>query len=103
LTSFLYHTFWELNLISHEVLHSLRFCTRIIVSITFQKVDDALNTKTGSEGDDESLQYACRSVENCRVLLWFLFCYLKMDYSLSKWAVRIRRPARRPRWTVAIV
>ena len=40
----------------HELLHALAFCTRIIISITFQQVNYAPDTETGSESNNESLK-----------------------------------------------
>ena len=51
---------------------------RIIISVTFQKVDHAPDAKTGSEGNDEGLKYVYRAVEEIHILcagivsLWFL-------------------------------
>ena len=51
---------------------------RIIISVTFQKVDHAPDAKTGSEGNDEGLQHIDCAIEEIHILcagivsLWFL-------------------------------
>lgn len=40
----------------HELLHSLAFSPGIVVTITFQKVDDTPNAETGTECDYEGLK-----------------------------------------------
>ena len=40
----------------HKLLHSLRFGARVVVSVTFQQVDDAPDTKTSTERDNEGLK-----------------------------------------------
>ena len=44
------------HLIGGYVLHALRLCTGVVVTISFQQVDDAPNTETGTESDNESLK-----------------------------------------------
>ena len=39
--------------------------TGVIVAIAFEQVDSAPDTKTGTESDDERLQYADCTVEKC--------------------------------------
>ena len=41
---------------SHELLHALRFCARVVVAVTFQQVDDTPDTKTSTQSDNESLK-----------------------------------------------
>lgn len=41
---------------SHELLHALRFCARVVVAVTFQQVDDTPDTKTSAQSDNESLK-----------------------------------------------
>ena len=51
----------------HELLHALRLSTGVIVAIAFEQVDDAPNAKTGTESNNESLQYIdCGSEESHR-------------------------------------
>ena len=51
---------------------------RIIISVTFQKVDHAPDAKTGSEGNDKGLQHIDCAIEEIHILcagivsLWFL-------------------------------
>ena len=53
----------------HELLHSLAFCAGIVVPVTFEKVDCTPDTETGSESDDESLQYIYCAVEEIHIVL----------------------------------
>lgn len=51
---------------------------RIVISVTFQKVDHAPDAKAGSEGNDEGLQHIDCAIEEIHILcagivsLWFL-------------------------------
>ncbi len=47
----------------HELFHALAFCTRVVVAIPFQQVDDAPDAEAGPEGDDQRLQHVYRTVE----------------------------------------
>ena len=40
----------------HKLLHALAFCTGVVVAVTFQQVDNAPNTETGTERDNEGLK-----------------------------------------------
>ena len=42
--------------------------TGVIVAVAFEQVDSAPDTKTGTESDDERLQYADCTVEKCHRL-----------------------------------
>ena len=42
--------------------------TGVIVAVAFEQVDSAPDTETGTEGDDERLQYADCTVEKCHRL-----------------------------------
>ena len=51
----------------HELLHALRLCAGIIVTVTFEQVDDTPNAETGTESDNEGLENAnCRS-KKCHI------------------------------------
>jgi hypothetical protein len=41
---------------SHELLHSLRLGSGIVIAITFEKVDCAPNTEASAKGDYEGLK-----------------------------------------------
>lgn len=41
---------------SHELFHALTFCTRVVVSVTFQQVNHAPDTETSSKSNNESLK-----------------------------------------------
>ena len=40
----------------HELLHALGLCAGVIVAVTFHEVNDAPDTETGTESNDESLK-----------------------------------------------
>ena len=40
----------------HKLFDSLRFCARVVVTITFQKVDAAPDTEARAQRDNESLK-----------------------------------------------
>ena len=42
----------------HELLHSLRLSTRVVVSVTFEEVDYTPDTETGTKSNYECLKYA---------------------------------------------
>ena len=41
---------------SHELFHTLAFCTRVVVAVTFQKVNHAPDTKASAQGNHEGLK-----------------------------------------------
>ena len=52
---------------SHQLLHTLGLCARIVVAVTFQKVDNAPNAKTGTKSNNEGLEDTnCRS-KKCHI------------------------------------
>ena len=59
-------------------LSHMSISPRIIISVTFQKVDHAPDAKTGSEGNDEGLQHIDCAIEEIHILcagidsFWFL-------------------------------
>ena len=52
----------------HKLLHSLRFGARVVVSVTFQQVDDAPDTKTGTERDNEGLKNGDCLFKKCHIV-----------------------------------
>lgn len=44
-------------------LSHMSICTRVVVAIPFQQVDDAPDAEAGPEGDDQRLQHVYRTVE----------------------------------------
>ena len=52
----------------HELLHALGFCTRVVVSVTFEEVDDAPDTKTSTESDNESLKNGNCLFKKCHIV-----------------------------------
>ena len=53
----------------HELLHALGFCAGVVVAVTFQQVDDAPDSKAGSECDNEGLQNVDCAVEKFHTLI----------------------------------
>lgn len=49
----------------HELLHTLAFCTRVVVAVTFEQVDCTPDAETGTERDDEGLENLNSRVEKC--------------------------------------
>jgi len=47
----------------HELLHTLAFCTRVVVAVTFEQVDCTPDAETGTKCDDESLENIHCTVE----------------------------------------
>lgn len=47
----------------HELFHTLGFCAGVVISISFQKIDDTPNCETRTEGDNESLENTYCTVE----------------------------------------
>jgi hypothetical protein len=47
----------------HELLHTLAFGTGVVVAVAFEKVDSSPDGETGSEGDNEGLEYIDCTVE----------------------------------------
>ena len=52
----------------HELLHALGFCTGVVVSVTFQQVDDAPDTKTSAQSDNESLKNGNCLFKKCHIV-----------------------------------
>ena len=47
----------------HKLFHALGFCARVVVAISFQKVDDTPNCEARTESDYESLENTYCAVE----------------------------------------
>ena len=47
----------------HKLFHALGFCARVVVAISFQKVDDTPNCEARTESDYESLENTYCTVE----------------------------------------
>ena len=63
---------------TNYLFHALRFSPRIVVSVSFQQVNDAPDSETCAKGDDQSLQNIDCAIEEIHILcagivfLWFL-------------------------------
>ena len=52
----------------HKLLHALAFCTGVVVAVTFQQVDNAPNTETGTERDNEGLKNGNCLFKKCHIV-----------------------------------
>ena len=52
----------------HELLHALALGARVVVSVTFQQVDDAPDTKTSTERDNEGLKNGDCLFKKCHIV-----------------------------------
>ena len=57
-----------LQLLGHQVLHALAFCTRVVVAVTFEQVDNAPDTETGTERDNEGLKNGDCLFKKCHIV-----------------------------------
>ena len=60
--------------LSDELLDTLAFGRRVVLAVTFQKVDNAPDTKTCAKRDNQSLQYTNCAVEKLHINLAFCRC-----------------------------
>ena len=49
----------------HQLLHTLRLCTGVVVAVAFQKVDCTPDAKTGTQSNDEGLQNTNCGIKKC--------------------------------------
>ena len=68
---------------SHELLHTLRLGTGVIVAITFKQVDDTPDAKARTKRDDQSLENIDRVSEK------FQYTFLLSDRVMG---IKKRRP-----------
>ena len=52
----------------HELLHALAFCAGVVVAVTFQQVDNAPDTETGTERDNEGLKNGDCLFKKCHIV-----------------------------------
>ena len=52
----------------HKLLHALRFGARVVVAVTFQQVDNAPDTETGTERDNEGLKNGDCLFKKCHIV-----------------------------------
>ena len=52
----------------HELLHALAFGAGVVVAVTFQQVDNAPNTETGTERDNEGLKNGDCLFKECHIV-----------------------------------
>ena len=53
---------------SHQLLHTLTLCTRVVVAVTFEQVDNAPDTETGTERDNEGLKNGDCLFKKCHIV-----------------------------------
>ena len=54
----------------HELLHALALCARVVIAVSFQKVDHTPNAETGPKGYHEGLEDAYSGREECHNENW---------------------------------
>ena len=52
----------------HELLHALALGAGVVVAVTFQQVDNAPDTETGTERDNEGLQNGDCLFKKCHIV-----------------------------------
>ena len=52
----------------HKLLHSLALCAGVVVAVTFQQVDNAPDTKTSAQSDNESLKNGNCLFKKCHIV-----------------------------------
>ena len=52
----------------HELLHALALCTRVVVAVALQKIDNAPDTETSTERDNEGLKNGDCLFKKCHIV-----------------------------------
>ena len=52
----------------HKLLHALALCTRVVVAVTFEQIDNAPDTETGTERDNEGLKNGDCLFKECHIV-----------------------------------
>ena len=52
----------------HELLHALGFGAWVVVTISFQKIDDSPHAQTSTQGDNEGLKNGDSLIKKCHKL-----------------------------------
>ena len=52
----------------HKLLHALALCAGVVVAVTFQQVDNAPDTETGTERDNEGLKNGDCLFKECHIV-----------------------------------
>ena len=52
----------------HELLHALAFGTGIVIAVTFEEVDNAPDTETSTERDNEGLKNGDCLFKKCHIV-----------------------------------
>lgn len=53
----------------HQLFHSLAFCARIVVAVTFEEVDGSPDCETSAQSDNEGLEDVNRRVKEIHTFL----------------------------------
>ena len=53
----------------HQLLHALRLGTGIIIAVAFEQVDNAPDSQTSTQSNDQSLENTDCRVEKCHIKL----------------------------------
>ena len=62
------HTDYGHTSARHELLHALAFRARVVVTVTFQQVDDTPDAETGTECDYEGLKNGDCLSKKCHIV-----------------------------------
>ena len=72
----------------------MSICTRVVVSVTFEEVDDAPDTKTSTESDNESLKNGYCAIEKCHNIFLLKFeIVLRIEKALRTTGIKTGRKA----------
>lgn len=52
----------------HELLHALAFCTRVVVAVTFEEVDDTPDAETSAQSDNKGLKNGDCLFKKCHIV-----------------------------------
>ena len=62
------HAYHAYTSTGHELLHALALGAGVVVAVTFQQVDNAPDTETGTERDNEGLKNGDCLFKKCHIV-----------------------------------
>ena len=62
------HAYHGYTSTGHELLHALALGAGVVVAVTFQQVDNAPDTETGTERDNEGLKNGDCLFKKCHIV-----------------------------------
>ena len=62
------HAYHSYTSTGHELLHALALGAGVVVAVTFQQVDNAPDTETGTERDNEGLKNGDCLFKKCHIV-----------------------------------